>query len=339
MKNINRLLIQLNKAVECINSIYPQEKAIAVTLLDNLIEVQLYKTLTTRMSLTKPKINPEDLRNYNDILKVSVNDSVISSSDRELLSLAHSIRNVIYHKGYLYDEDKIELALVLYYIFLSENFKNMHSINGMISYTDLPAYKEIDFGQTLINKRGFPDHKEYFEKCSNFIFSNWKLKETLPEIIKKILLKQIESIINSLEFFILSINDYDYFRSMIKFYDFNKDKQGQSKDIDFILLYYSFIRENKEALNYILKATQNSEECKHLFEKYLLKNNYTYPNWINLDKVKARIDNLNNKSEEIVIQNFRDIESKMNYLYQDISEASCDLDGYQQFLYDQYKGK
>ena len=42
MIEINRILIQLDKAVTCANSIYPQERGIGVILFDNLIEVQLY---------------------------------------------------------------------------------------------------------------------------------------------------------------------------------------------------------------------------------------------------------------------------------------------------------
>lgn len=42
MRNTNRLLISLNKAVDCANSKYLSEKAIGIILFDNLIETQLH---------------------------------------------------------------------------------------------------------------------------------------------------------------------------------------------------------------------------------------------------------------------------------------------------------
>lgn len=53
MRNTNRLLIRLNKAIDCSNSKYLSERALAVILFDNLIETHLYHLLTYNMFINK----------------------------------------------------------------------------------------------------------------------------------------------------------------------------------------------------------------------------------------------------------------------------------------------
>lgn len=353
MENINRLLIQLDKAVNCTKSKYPQERAIAIILFDNLIEVQLYKTLTRKTFFNKkPKqgekiiyrYQDRDLNNYKDILKLASETSIISKTDRELLDLAHSIRNKIYHKGDFYDEDKIDLAMILYYIFLSENFKEMHCAYGFTSYQSTPAYEEIDFGQVVLNdKFKLGNTKEYFEASSDAIFSRWITANSLSGIITTIIIRQIEDIKNSLEFITSSIKDYDYYKDLIRYNNFDNQPNGinqeNSKNIDFILLYFLFVRKNRDSLNCIQNTSLNLAEGESLFKNVLVKNEYKYPYWIDIEKIENRIKTFKHKSEEDIVKNFRDIESKIYNMYQDVSEAASALDGYIQYLVDVARGK
>lgn len=338
MENINRLLIQLDKAVNCIKSKYPQERSIAIILLDNLIEVQLYRTLTRKIFINKnPKLGERimyryedrDISNYKDILKISSENSIISKDDLELLDLAHSIRNKIYHKGDFYDEAKIDLAMILYYIFLSENFKKMYCSYGFTSYQNSPAYEEIHFGQSLERDNfKLSNAKEYFRASSDVIFSRWVPRNTLSATITTILVGQIESVKSGLEFintYVKEDNDY-YNRNNIK-------------EIDSILLYYLFIRKNRDKLNCIQDIIKKNEARKALFQDFQISNNYKYPYWIDFEKIEDRVKAFKNKSENYIVKNFRDIESKMYNIYQDVNEASSDLDGYIQHCIDIARGK
>jgi len=102
MIEINRILIQLDKAVECANSDYPQEKSISITLFDNLIEVQLFKRAETSFLWDRTtwyqgsrfhdaKTRNKALNYYDKLLKFSKDNKTITERDFEILKYALSI--------------------------------------------------------------------------------------------------------------------------------------------------------------------------------------------------------------------------------------------------------
>ena len=220
----------------------------------------------------------------------------------------------------------------------------MHNSCGFTSYQSKPAYKPINFGQNVeFENCILGKTHEYFNMCSNIIFSKWIPKENLTDIIITIITNQIQSIRSNLDFIKSTINeDYDYYSNMIHYYDFESnttDKANTSKNIDFILLYYLFIRENKDNINYLNNIYSNKTEIDNLFNAFIINEKQKYPYWINLNRIENRIKSFKSKSKEELIKSFRDIESKLKNLYQDSGEAASELDNYIQHLIDIYKGK
>lgn len=354
MNNINRLLLQLNKAIECSNSQYNQEKAIAIILLDNLIEVQLYKALTIKHFINKNSENlrrmfyrykDRDLNNFETLLKYSVKESIITQSERNFISFAHNIRNRVYHQG-LYDEDKIELGLILYYVFINQKIFDWECSYGFTSYTDKPEYEQINFAQGVLEKTGMlSEHKQYFNLSLEVILNKWNLKNSLATTCKLIVLDEIKSINSNIKFIEKTIQEENYYSEFVKFWTFdyfitkNDANIENLKNLEYILLYYSFLKKYRDNLNCINDETEFYSKGKIWLKEYFIKYKCKYPYWTNLEKIKKRAMDFEKQSEEKVLQNFIDIQAKINNLYEDISEAASDLDGYLQFLYDQWRGK
>lgn len=354
MIEINRILLQLNKAVECANSEYPQERNIAVTLFDNLIEVQLFKraernfmwdrtTWYNGSRFHNAKARDKALSYYDNLLKFSKDNKTISDRDLEILKYAHSIRNSTYHKGTL-DEMNLDLAILIYYDFIQRNLPKWGSPNGIIGFLDLPGYRKIDFGQRLEDEFFF-EYEEYFKSSMSCILERLQLTNDLTETVVKIISKQIDRIewaINFIESESKSLNFYDvlgrywYLNSdFIEFY-----KAGRKpKNLNSILLLYAFLREHQDYLDDIQDLKSRQKEGKRLLRQFRSYKGGKYPHWTNLNKIKQRVNKLKGKEPNIVLKNLVEIENKIAYLYTDLDEASSDLDIYIQELIDRAKGK
>ena len=77
------------------------------------------------------------------------------------------------------------------------------------------------------------------------------------------------------------------------------------------------------------------EDIKSFINRYHKK----YPNWINIDKIRKRLIDFDRLSEDKIFENYIEIETRIFDLYHDSYDAMCYLDGYIQYLYDQYRGK
>lgn len=354
MIEINRILIQLNKAVEIANSEYPQEKSIAVTLFDNLIELQLLKRAESKFLLDRTtwyngsrfhntKIRNNAVRYFDNLLKFSKDNLLITERDFEILQYAHSIRNSVFHKGIL-DDLKIDLAILIYYDFIQRTFLKLGSPKFLIVFADLPGYKKIDFGQGL-KEESLLEYKEYFISSLNYILSKLLITRNLAKTIQTILNKQIEKIEWSIKFIKSESRSLNFYNVLGRFWYLNSDffeyfRAGRKpKNLDSILLLYAYLRTYQDYLDDIpdLKSRQN--EGKKLLKKFRSGKNGKYPYWINLEKLKRRIENLEGKEPNIVLKNLIDIENKISYLYTDLDDASSDLDGYIMELQDRARGK
>lgn len=354
MIEINRILIQLNKAVECANSEYLPERSIAVTLFDNLIEVQLFKRAESNLMwgtttwyngsrFHNAKTRDKALSYYDNLLKYSKDNKTISERDFEILKYAHSIRNSAYHKGTL-DEMKIDLAILIYYDFLQRNLPKWGSPNGLIGFTDLPGYKKIDFGQGLKDEF-LPEYEDYFKSSLSCILEKLQLTNDLTKTVVSIISKQIERIEWAIDFIKSESKTLNFYDVLGRFWYLNSDfiefyKEGRKpKNLNSILLLYAFIREHQDYLDDIPDLKFRQKEGKKLLRQFRSNQNGTYPHWTNLAKIKQRVNKLKGNEPNIVLKNLVDIENKIAYLYTDLDEASSDLDGYIQELIDRARGK
>lgn len=350
MINVNQILIQLNKAIECANSVLPQEKAISVILFDNLIEVYLYKKLESafmRDNATwhggqrsyNAEIRNEVNRYYLQLLKVSKSNKVISEPDFYLLKYLHEIRNSVYHKGNL-NLQFIEIAISLYKDFLVRNVQNWGSPVGLICISDSPGYKKINFGQNNSIHTNVLDPKYYFKGASEYLLGNLRCNNSIDILAIDILTNKLEKIAiwkNQIESESKEINFYEilnrYWYLNSEFYKFYISKR-KPKNLNSILILYKYLRENKDLLDDIDDLKKRQSEGKKRLQKLRTNLKGEYPHWIKIEKIETRINKLKNKPSNIVIQNFMSIESEISYLFSDLSEACSDLTGFIQQLID-----
>lgn len=164
MFEINRILLQLNKAVECANSPYPQENSLAIILLDNIIEFLLYRKAEIEFfydhsgwcSTRKYKFKQRESitgksSRYNDLLRFSKKNNLITNDEQEMLKNAHGYRNVVYHKGY-FDRNKTDLVLLIYYGFLKDKLIKWGGGFMGTMFVERPGFEFIEFTSTEIKK-------------------------------------------------------------------------------------------------------------------------------------------------------------------------------------------
>ncbi|NOU19242.1 MAG: hypothetical protein HOO91_16920 [Bacteroidales bacterium] len=350
MLEINRILIQLNKAVDAANSEFPQERGIAITLFDNLIEVQLFKKaeiifLFDRTTWYKGnrkfnyKTRNSSLGYYDSLLKFSKNNGIITESDFEILKYAHSIRNSVFHNGVL-NNLKLDLAILIFYDFVNRNITKWGSPLGLICYKNSPGYEKIDFGQGLGKNKISLGHKDYFDEAVGYILGKIKIRSGLNEKVQNILETQIERIKDSIEFINSESKTLNFYDVLGRYWYLNDDffnfyKSGRNpKNLDSILLLYGFLRENKEYLDDIEELKRRQTKGKKLLRKYRSQKNEKYPHWTDIKNIEKRILKLNGLEPDKVLKNLIDIENKISYLYSDLDQASSDLDLYIQELID-----
>ncbi len=132
MYTLNRILIQINEAIEYANSGSLIKKKLAVILLDNLIEIQILKKIedvlsndrTTWYETRQFSIKHRKAIKYMEgLLKFSKDQNLITEQERYLLNYSHSIRNEVYHKGEIEDQ-LLDIAITIYLIFIKDKIKN-----------------------------------------------------------------------------------------------------------------------------------------------------------------------------------------------------------------------
>lgn len=93
-------------------------------------------------------------------------------------------------------------------------------------------------------------------------------------------------------------------------------------------MFYRLINEN----TYYKKNILNIRD-------FIKKNNKVYPKWVDINKIKKRIENFRNLDDEKVLDKYVEIATRLFDLYQDTYNAECYLSGYLQSLLDEYLGK
>ena len=72
---------------------------------------------------------------------------------------------------------------------------------------------------------------------------------------------------------------------------------------------------------------------------FIKNNKKVYPKWVDINKIRKRVERFSNLKNEQIIDNYIEVETRIYDLYQDSYDAMCYLDGYIQYLVDQYRGK
>lgn len=358
MLELNRILIQLNKASELSNSSLPPEQNLAIILLDNLFEVQLYKKAEVMFQLDETtwysgkrqfdkSKRLKSRQNYDQLLKISKDAKIITEQELELLQFAHGIRNTVYHRGEDVDK-KYQIVLLIYYSLLKSNAKIFKSSWG-VGYTDSPGYEKIDFGQGLekIDNRdteayinSFFNSGEYFDKAFAFMLNRFNPSHNLTELARHYLMEQIEDIKWRLNFIMTECKWVNFYGAMVRYWYLNPffheqaSKKIKPKGIDSILLILMFLRLHKDDLDDIddLKLRQKQGLKAYKLFRQIYKG--VYPHHTDLDALLKRLTSLPKNNDHKVIKTVIEIQIKISNLYTDSEAAAFELDGHIQHLSD-----
>ena len=337
MRNSNLLLIRLNKAVDCSNSKYLSEKALAIILLDNLIETHLYHLLTNKTFINEKlnwnsiyRYDNKQLRYYEDILKYAKKEKLLSLDEYKILQFTHKQRNKIYHENIIIKND-IDLTIILYYLFLKKKRVDWEEAAGFRIFSDNVDDEQIDFGQGLIEET-FPfNHKKYFFKAWDYIIQKWEMKNNLVNTCKINITNQIKSIEKSIDYLVNTLKEDNYLYQT-SYYSFVKAEDAEDcRNVDFILLVHMFYR--------LINENTKSKKDMSNIRDFIKNNKKVYPKWVDINKIRKRVERFSNLKNEQIIDNYIEVETRIYDLYQDSYDAMCYLDGYIQYLVDQYRGK
>lgn len=356
MKELNRILIQLDNAVELANSALENEKKIAVILFDNLVEIQLLNKIknifdwdsTTWYSGSRNyshKERSKATRYLDGMLKFSKKEGIISEEDYNLLSFSHNVRNEVYHHGDT-KEYLLDISILIYISFIKDKIRKWKGSQGLYGMTSLPDYEPIDFGNGKEEYGISFSPEKYFLNNFDYIINKFDSDgKTIQEQLSENLLKEIDDIETRIEFVnkhMKTLNYYDVFGRywyITNFFQKKSESYIKPKNIDRVLIIHNFLKKNKDELDDIDNLKIRHRRFNKLFNEHKKGWNNKYPYWVDLTRYKAILKSILKDDEQKAIQRAMQLQSNMLELFEDSEEASFELDGHIQELYDLYRGK
>lgn len=354
MKNINKILIQLDKAVTLANSTLPQERALSVILFDNIIEIQLYKKLSHVFLIDRAswyngkrvfdqKKRAKAMKQYVGLLQVAKDAGIITEQQLQILKYAHEVRNKAYHTDKYKDGD-IDMALELYNFVIKQN--KVLFMTGTVGHTDKPGYEMIDFGQGIDSNDSMWDlnSEEYFDKAQSYILSKLKVTSDFRGLAQNYLNSQYGDIKNSIEFLEKERKNFNYYAALgmywfmsTIFYDYEQ-KKISPRNLDSILLCTRYVRQHEDELSDVDNIVERQKRGNYLYRKFRNEYKGKYPYSPDLRSIKKRIDNLPYEIHR-AIGSLIQIEMNWGEFRKDLLEATILMDGFIMEEFDRYKGK
>jgi len=354
MKQYNKILIQLDHAIRFSSSDLPQEKELGIILFDNLVEIILFQKsenvfLMDSTTWYKGKrkyshnIRQDTHTYYNNLIGFATEEKLLTSTESDLLKYAHRIRNEIYHKG-ISDDLTMQSAFLIYFNILKIKLPEWGHPWGLIGYTSLPGYEQIDFGQGLSKKLKIFD-EDYYRKAYKYLLDKFVFTDKLGNTVKKILYDQLDRIDHNMDFVNKEIREINFYDALGWYWYLNDDfekfasKNRKPKNLDSILLIYSFLRLYKDELDDINDLVERQKKGHRLLRDFRKGKKNKYPFWIDTKKMREKIRNIPNSNEHKAIKITMEIQDRITNIYSDINNAASDLDAYIQHLIDVARSK
>ncbi len=354
MLNVNKVLIQLNIAIELANSKLPQERGLAVVLIDNIIEVQLYKKVVSTFDFDQTtwyggkryfdkQKREKALKLYTELLRVAKECHIITDQQLQVLKYAHEIRNTIYHTDNS-NEQSIDLALALYYSVIIQN-RAILKATGIIAFTNLSGYEKIDFGQGLDQGNSvFLDHENYFTRAHDYLLSKLTIEKKFSHLATQYLAKQLSDLENQIAFITEESKKFNFYSAMGIYWYLNtifsdkELKKIKTRDLDSILMCALFIRLHEEELNDIEDTVTRQRQGNRLYRQLRVKYKGVYPFKIDLSGIQRRVNNIP-KDLHRAVGSLIQLENDILNFKRDVGFAAMMLDGYMMSEFDRVRGK
>jgi hypothetical protein len=307
---------------------------LAVILLDNFIEIQLTGLIQEKFSWDgifiyqekkyKQKQRQKILKNYDELLKTSLNENFINRNERFLLAFCHDVRNNLYHR-IREEELLVNVALRILHEVIYNRQPGWKNTKPFTSYTS----KTIDPFLTSQNKKFLlggnsdVDWKDFLNKYFNFID---KRKPNASKLLSYNMLYKISNIRSNFKFL---KKEFPIFHPFATNWDFNK-----------YLLYYSFEILNHEELEEIKEITSKSLRDLEFEKAYInYSKSWRYKSYHRLKEIELKAKELSSLEIHESLEKYISLRSELNMIFESIKKAASDLDQAIQLAIDIARGK
>ena len=368
MHRTNQILLQLCEADKFACAKNPHLRRFAVILLDNMIELQLFRKSEFAFMVDQTTwykgVRKHDRkrrhavsRNHAELILFAREKDWISEGDLSLLRYAHKIRNEFYHEG-TYDALDAELSIRLLYLFIDAHFPKWKSASML---TQLSPEDPTPIDEATKDKTGLSPLMLGCDGESDDVFSHsrliksedyWKQaiakvltyrpSQSICELIQEKATSFLETIQGRIDF-ILENHDIDLCDVLIHRFAIFTDAfvdaliAGKSMTIQAAVNIYLAVAKDHERLLDIEDQTERTDE----YHKVLNAHSFVadpIPQQM-IDGFRERVDALGSSSEAEGIALFLQIEKELRIPSKALEELAFDLDGYIQQQIDIMRGK
>lgn len=306
---------------------------LAVILLDNFIEIQLSELIKTKFlwdgiyNKKSRKYNyltrKETLKNYDKLLKISVEEKIISKVEENLLSFCHDIRNNLYHnKGE--ENILIEVALIILHTIIRKYQSDWKSakIFTIIDPKAIYPYRKK-------KKPFFEDSKEQWEDFLKIKFNYLnKSKKNPSRLLFKYLLEKIRETKDSIKFLKSHHKPIlNYFKNTNEFFNYFLFENS---------FYYIY---NEEIIK--IQEIKDEVESKKKYNALKLKyrQNYRYKSENRIKELEVNIKKIKTLELEKSLEKFISLKNEVLLLNYSFRNAAAKIEQEIQDKIDLYKNK
>lgn len=320
MEKVILLKTQLAESAQFAKSKRFGHNRLAVILMDNFVEIQLSglmgnKFLLDEISASKGKKYSQERRakifsNYDELLKASIKENIITEDEHKLLSFCHGVRNNLYHKG---DEEKLLIriaTIILQQIIVKYQpfWKSAKNVTSWSKKTNDPYNsREKSFSHSWNTEN---DWKSFLNKHFNCIDKRTK---TASALISEYLVQKTKETKGNMRFI---KDEFHIFFQQTKDWNFN----------DF-LIHYSFYNVKHEEIERIKENPNKAEINIQINRLFLLyKQNWRYKRKDRLAVLEKSFKQFTKLPVEKAIEKFMTYKEEVKMIHESFKKAARDLD-------------
>lgn len=353
----NQFLRQLEIANRLAKSKMPQDKRLAVILLDNAIEIDLRKKAGSELYYDQPrwetsrKHKTDERRQierfFASLLKFSISKKHISKDEKRQIEFCHTVRNLLFH-GNSSEELLVDATLLIQFYLITDHPERWGKGTGYVSsYRFLKGKKSVPsagyenrYFRTEEGKLPLLDLRPHWKAAVHRILTYGSKSRTKPASLlsrsAKIFLKRIEQNILKLEKELghCDINRalfFDVISGQIQINGINE--APLRKKILIVLSYFSCRRKLEENLADMEHSIRPSKFAEHFRESISQKPRFPIDA---LKKAHSAADRISAMETTEALQAYQSIRSSFETLADAASDASDKLTGYWEHLYESY---
>lgn len=326
MERIRIVKTQLEEAARFAKSSTPGHDRMAVILMDNFVELQLGRQMHFRFRfdflsgspIRKFPINrrKEIMMQYDKILKVCVEEKIISAGERTVLQFSHDIRNRIYHQG---EEDSLLIKVALHALH-SIIVRHQPDWKGGTDIIYVGGNFEHPFTVKRIKKLGAKKYEHGSrEDWEDFLAHHFdvldKRKKSPSRILSEFALRKLRYTKRIMELVLSEAAQKTFFKHL-KGWGFN----------DF-LLHYSFKNTYAEELQRLVEMndTPNSDRIKeNMFNEYQQK--YRSISAKRISSLEKSAKELAKFQIELALEKYIGMRTELLIIHDAFAHARYDLD-------------